>query len=511
MGISPRALKILAALAIIILALTGVVFLVAKHYERNAREQVIAALKKQFNGDVTLGSLQVSLFPGVRATGDGLVVRFAGRTDVPPLIVVKQFRVSASLAGLLRSPLHIGRVDLSGLEIHIPPKQDGARAPGKPSHADFVVDEANADGAVLEILPRDEKKTTPLRFGLKRLHLESAGTDGAMSFQTEFTNALPPGLIQSAGRMGPWSAKEPGDTPVSGHYTFRNADLSVFKGIRGTLASDGKYQGEIGNIEVQGTADVLNFALKAAGNAVPLRTSFAATVNGTDGDTYLHPVKALLGAAQFEVSGSVANDALVKGKEIDLTTKAESAPLQDFLRLAVRGPEPPMTGSVSLDSKLKITPGTAPIFEKLQLDGKFEATTVKFTSADVQDKIAGLSHRAEGNPKDHNPNVPAAMRGRFLLDNGTMKLSGLAFDLPGARIGLEGTYVIASGAIDFRGQARLDATVSQMTTGIKSVLLKPVDPLFRHDGAGAVVPIVISGTRGSPSFRLDIGRAIRAK
>ena len=90
-----------------------------------------------------------------------------------------------------------------------------------------------------------------------------------------------------------------------------------------------------------------------------------------------------------------------------------------------------------------------------------------------------------------------------------MSLPRLAFDFPGAQVNLDGTYGLVSGAIDFKGIARLDATVSQMTTGIKSMLLKPVDPLFRHDGAGAVVPVAVSGKRGDPSFRLDIGRAMR--
>jgi len=54
----------------------------------------------------------------------------------------------------------------------------------------------------------------------------------------------------------------------------------------------------------------------------------------------------------------------------------------------------------------------------------------------------------------------------------------------------------------------LQATISQMTTGVKRIFLKPIDPLFRRDGAGAVLPIKIGGTRGDPSFKLDIGRVL---
>ena len=39
----------------------------------------------------------------------------------------------------------------------------------------------------------------------------------------------------------------------------------------------------------------------------------------------------------------------------------------------------------------------------------------------------------------------------------------------------------------------------------KSLLLKPVDPFFRKDGAGAEIPVKVSGTRSAPKFGLDLG------
>jgi hypothetical protein len=35
-------------------------------------------------------------------------------------------------------------------------------------------------------------------------------------------------------------------------------------------------------------------------------------------------------------------------------------------------------------------------------------------------------------------------------------------------------------------------------------LLKIADPIFRKDGAGAVIPIKIRGTRSEPKFGIDI-------
>jgi len=50
---------------------------------------------------------------------------------------------------------------------------------------------------------------------------------------------------------------------------------------------------------------------------------------------------------------------------------------------------------------------------------------------------------------------------------------------------------------------RLDAKLSQMTTGWKSILLKAVDPFFSKHGAGTQVPFKVTGTRSEPHFGLD--------
>jgi hypothetical protein len=44
---------------------------------------------------------------------------------------------------------------------------------------------------------------------------------------------------------------------------------------------------------------------------------------------------------------------------------------------------------------------------------------------------------------------------------------------------------------------------------VKSFLLKVVDPIFKKDKAGAVIPINIKGTRQDPKVGLDIGKAVR--
>jgi uncharacterized protein involved in outer membrane biogenesis len=500
----------------------GVVFLwlavfaavLVLRFQPVARSYFISTLRQRYQSDVELGDLRISLFPTVRATGDNLVFRLNGRRDIPPMVQIRRFTLEARFVGFFRNPRRIHRLQLEGLRIQLPPHSAGrlvANSSSSPaSGAPFVLDEVIADGTTLETMPSDPAKS-PLLFEIKKLTLHTVGIGQPMSFQAEVENPKPPGLIHSDGQFGPWNGAAPTDTPVSGKYTFRDADLSVFKGIAGILSSDGKYTGQLDRIEVTGTTDVPQFSLTIADHPVSLHTEFQATVDGGNGNTVLHPVRARLGRSDFEVSGAIDRTAPATRKTIELEAKTGAARLEDFLRLSVKSQRPPMTGGIHFNTKVKIPPGETQVVDRLQLDGTFTLNGVRFTSPDVQGKIAGLSHHAQGDPNDHDPNVAADFTGSFRLRNGQLALPDLGFTLPGARVDLHGSYALRSGALDFRGTAKLDATVSQMTTGFKSVLLRPLDPLFRRDGAGTVLPIVIRGTRGEPSFTLDIGQVLRRK
>jgi len=81
----------------------------------------------------------------------------------------------------------------------------------------------------------------------------------------------------------------------------------------------------------------------------------------------------------------------------------------------------------------------------------------------------------------------------------------LHFSVPGTNAEVTGQYSLDGNVFDFHGKLKLEAKLSQMTTGWKSVLLKAVDPLFHKDGAGTEVPFKVTGTRSEPHFGLDLG------
>jgi hypothetical protein len=467
------------------------------------RQRIISALEENFASTLEEKHLEVSLFPHVTVVSEGVVFRLKDRPGAPELFTMRKLTITANPLGLLLR--HVSSVRLEGLEIHIPPREEDPQRHPRTSGKNpprFVIDELIADGTTLITVPKEAWKE-PLRFDIEHLRLYGGGPTDAMKFDAALTNAKPPGQIKSSGTFGPWNRVEPGDTPVSGKYTFRDADLSVFTGIAGKLSSDGDYHGSLGQIEATGTTDVPDFRLVIAGNPVHLTAKFQAVVDGTDGDTNLQPVTAQLGRTPIVARGSVEGKRGVHGKTVSLDVVVEAGHIEDMLLLAMKG-KPMMSGPVRFHTTLVIPPGDVDVVEKVALDGDLSMDSTVFSKLDIQEKVNELSHRGEGKPQepDDEDSVASNFKGRFKVAKGVIALSGLSFSVPGVTVDLNGTYGLKNREMDFRGTARLVAKVSQTTTGWKSVLLKAVDPLFKKKNVGAEIPFRVKGTPDKPTFGL---------
>jgi hypothetical protein len=97
------------------------------------------------------------------------------------------------------------------------------------------------------------------------------------------------------------------------------------------------------------------------------------------------------------------------------------------------------------------------------------------------------------------------MTGQFSLDKGKLDFPKLVYTMPGADVNLAGVYTLDGDQFNFEGKVRTKAALSQMvSTWWKSWMLKPVDPFFKKNGAGAEIPVKISGTREAPKFELEL-------
>jgi hypothetical protein len=503
----------IAVLFVVIATASG---LIISRAEPILRARVIETLSTKFKSKVELDAFHVSLFKRFQVSGEGL--RIFGREDpnnhVPglqPLIAVGEFRFRTGVLDLFRTPTHVDTVYLKGLQLNLPPKEQRADmkdiAP-KNGKIKIVVDKFVSDAAQL-VINTLKPGRLPLEFDIASLKMTRIGPDAPMHFDANLTNPKPVGNIVSSGSFGPWRADNPRETPVKGNYVFRDADLGTIKGIGGILSSTGKYQGTLSNIVVDGSTDTPDFRIAISGRAVPLHTDFHAIVDGTSGDTYLEPVNGKILDTDLVAKGSVVRVDNPKGHHVELDVTIEKGKIDDLLKLAVRTDPPVMTGYVRLKTKLDLPPGDRDVSDRLKLGGRFRVFEVHFSNDKTQGKIDALSMRSQGRPKlaqDHVPdNVHSDLQGTFGLANGLLSFSQLLFQVPGTKVNLTGKYSLDGNQFDFHGKARLDAKLSHMVTGWKSILLKPVDPFFSKNGAGTEVPVKITGTKSEPHFGTDFG------
>jgi hypothetical protein len=520
-----------------LLVILGVMFTSVVPLSSNIlRKRIITTLSDKLDSDVELGDLSIRVFPRLRADGKDLRVRRRGTpAGLPPLIVVKSFHVDANLMRLWRK--HVDHVQLDGLDISIPPKQvrvqqkEAKRAadaadPDKINKPEptpeekrkdplkdggVVLDRVDTSDARLIIIPGKPDKV-PKVWAIHHLLMHDLGATHSWPFEATLTNGVPPGEIQVTGGFGPWNRNEPGDTPLDGNFNFEKADLGVFKGISGTLASHGSFGGTLDQLEANGETDTPDFTIKVGGHPFPLHVKYKALIDGTNGDTRLQNIDAWFLSSYLHAVGAVLDGPKgEKGRTVSLDVAMDKSRIEDIMKMAVKSPTPPMTGALKLNTKFLLPPGDRDVVDRLRLDGQFWIDEATFTNYDVQGKIEELSKRASAKAAaDTRDQVASNFQGKFTLADGRLVLPDLTFEVPGAKVQLAGQYALEAEALDFKGQLLLDAKISETVTGVKSVLLKAVDPLFKQkDGSGSAIPIKIAGSRNAPQFGLDTKRVFK--
>jgi hypothetical protein len=191
------------------------------------------------------------------------------------------------------------------------------------------------DDAELRLLPKSADET--------RTYLHSPSGDAFVELDRRPRSRR--STVRSAGQIDTKNSLAPGSTiqsdSLSATYTFDKADLGVFKGISGILSSQGKFGGVLEKIEVEGKTSTPDFTVKTGGHPVDLETVFSATVDGTNGDTLLHPVTAHLLNTVIVAQGGVVKSPDKKGRSIALDVTVDQGRLEDLMRLAVRADKPP--------------------------------------------------------------------------------------------------------------------------------------------------------------------------
>ncbi len=540
-------------LLLLLAVAVGVVAVMMRRAEPMLRTSLIATLEEKFHSRVELDELHVSAMDGFEVEGSGLRIWLPAQHspalegDDPwrssPWIRVNRLGFHASWRMRPGEPIVVEVFRLEGVQVLLPPKEDrpqlsmgSGKRVQEPSalrygmlklpHVEIrQIACTNAELVVERQRVPDKPVKAPLIFELKHATLTPDRNGGPISYDVELVNARPVGVIRSKGSFGPWLSGDPSalaDLPVEGEYHFDDVDLSTIKGIAGKLSSTGQYSGTLRRIVANGETETPDFRLErvSLGAGVPLTTRFHAEVDGTNGDTWLDPVEATLGETHFIARGQVVRVAGAAGMvgvngpghghDITLKVTMDRGRIEDILNISTNRNAPFMTGNLTLENDFHLPPGEENVWDRLQLDGTFHLSQVRFANAAMQGRIEQLSLRGQGRPDEVRSTDPTSVRsemqGHFSLAGGFLHLPDLDYTVPGAEIVAQGVYGLRTETLDFEGDARLDAPLSKIVGGWKGLLLKPADQFLRKNGAATDVPIHVKGTRREPKFGVDFDR-----
>lgn len=488
---------VLATVGLVIFA--GLVVILYTRVWPFSQESVLQDLKEASDSTVTARSSRQTYFPSPGCILENVEFRHGKQQFT--LITIDKLIIQGSYNGILRR--HVPRITAIGARVFIPPF--GSEMTFQTEHSNTVVDEIVANGTMVEFAEEGGKK--PLRFDVHEATLNGVRWGSPIGYKLKFHNPEPPGELDVEGDFGSWTTGQPGETPISGKYTFERADLGVYRGIGGFLDSQGTFRGTLKHINIQGSTDTPDFNVTSGGHKVRLRTRFDAYVDAIHGDTFLNRVVAYWGRTTVAAEGSVAGSPGQKGKSAQLRLTSRQGRIEDILGLFV-SKRSPMSGTVSLQAQAGIPSGPEPFLDKVKLNGAFGIDSGTFTKPETQKDVDALSAGARGDnkQKEDPETVMTDLKGQVTLAGGIAQFSDLSFGIPGARARMHGTYNIINHKIDLHGRMRVDTKISKTEQGVKALLLKIMDPIFKKKKKGEVVPVHISGTYEKPQFGLDLGQ-----
>jgi hypothetical protein len=140
------------------------------------------------------------------------------------------------------------------------------------------------------------------------------------------------------------------------------------------------------------------------------------------------------------------------------------------------------------------------------MTGDFGIADALFSKPDTQQSVDKLSASAQGkaNEVDNPETVVSDLQGHVVVERGIATFSELSFRVPGAHAHLHGTFNLLDTRIDLHGTLSMDADLPKATSGVKSFLLKALNPFLKknHRG-GAKFPVKITGTYQKPEYSAD--------
>ncbi|MGH9514088.1 MAG: hypothetical protein ACRD3P_00220 [Terriglobales bacterium] len=486
---SRRHIKRIAAVAVmVLLCAAGVGVVLLHHFWPFTESSVRDRLGESTAANVKFGAFRETYFP------PGCIMEnvvFQRSDSGASLISIRRLTITSNLAGLLEH--HISLLRAEGMHVTL-------------GRADFSADISSSEKTIVDTLVADDalldvqQKAQPMKFVFHKFQVQNLGGSGAIKFAATFDNPMPAGLIQTSGQFGPWNSSDLSATPVSGTYALSNADLGVFHSIGGVLSSGGNFNGTFKQMEVEGSTTTPEFEVAYTRHKLPLQTRFKAAVNAINGEAILHSVKANFGRDQIDAHGRIGRQADGKHAAV-IELNCDRGRIEDTFYPFVKSPKMPLVGNVAFQMHVVIPSGHERFLKKIEISSNFRIHEAQFTNPQTQSRLSKIAERP--GQKQPDQNTLADLRGNVRLLKGIAQFSKLSARDGNATAWFHGNYDLTNEQVNLHGQLTTEASLTNTTSGIKSVFAKALEPLFKKGHHEKVVPVKISGTYHNPSFGLD--------
>ncbi len=499
--------------ALVVLA-TGFYFISANWPYRYRK--IHPLLEDVFASRVKITRYHRTYFPNPGFVATGIILTRKSATDLPPLGTVETLFVQGRWSDLFLMRQRVQLVDVTGLHIIVPAIGSHAMREDFPpgSSTDFegpdtMIERCVVHKSLLDILYDDGKR---LSFPIRELQLRNLHKGQTVTYAVDLENAKPDGHILAGGSFGPLNTKDVGATPVSGSFTFSSVRLHDLGDIRGTLSSSGQFIGRLAAMQAEVSSFTPDFAVEN-GEPTPVAASCRCVVNAINGDVMLQEIVAKSGDTFVHASGSVAGTP--KAANIDF--RVDRGRAQDVLRVFEKG-EVSITGPVALHGHAYVGPtgNGAGFLQRLRVNGVFDVPAERVTDRETERSLSAFSLRAQdidppnagsgkgGANSSATTDALSSLNGPATIQNGIVSTKQLTFEISGAQADLSGTFNLNDKSVHLVGNLRMKSDVSHVTTGFKSVLLKPFAIFFKKKHAGAVIPIAVTGTPGHYKVSQDL-------
>ena len=491
----------------LIAALAVSIPLINKHWPFRYRN-VKPLLESVLASKIKIDKYHRTYFPRPGFVASGLTLTRNTAPGLAPVGTAQDLIVQGSWLDLLMLRKRVQLVEVTGLHVVIPPVGSKENQEDFPSgsSADF----AGPTTAVEKFHVRDSELDIQrvhggeFRFPIHDLVILNLQRGQTTRYKVDMQNAKPTGRIQSAGKFGPLNPKNLGATPLSGEFLFSSVQLADLGKIGGTLSAKGRFSGSLAAVEAEADSDVPDFAV-SKGRATGFTGHVQMTINGLTGNMVLHRVDVKTGATNIHAEGNImSNPGQPKVTNLDIAIG--QGRVQDVLRPFFKA-KVPVTGAIALKNHVRLDGGRPGVtfLQRLHMEGSFSVPAERLTNEKNEKSLSAFSERAQGikqpaNDEDgsrDDTDAVSSLNGDVMVRGGVLSTQRLTFALPGAEANLSGTFDLRDSKVNLVGNLKMDTDISHVTTGFKSLLLKPLIPFTKKKSAGAVIPIAITGGPGN--------------